>query len=209
MVKNYTICNIEVIDKRSKLLVDEVMEMCADLSPRKILGYLKDDKGSYRFLKGTRTTVKGDFLVDINSFEEDIVVNRYNDYLCKNCRIVCRVDMDDPKSKNLYERCYNEIREVMAGVKPPSISDEESPSGTSKGLRSLISESNTFGILGTKNREELSLENYAVQLENKVNEIVNFVNENKLKVDRRSIEDISKRLVYSSDLLKSMLKELK
>lgn len=227
MVKNHTICNIEVVDKQSKLLLEEIMEMCSELSPRIATSYLKDDKGAYRFLKGTRTTVKGDFLVDMNTYDEDVVLDKYCSNLCKSCRVICRVDLDNPRLNDLYNRCYETIRKTLTGadsleekeiiesneVAMDVISSENSSnrinSGPSIGLLGDMNPSTVFsGMLDRRNTEEKMLEDFAIQLEAKVNEIMYFIDENKFKVDKKQIENVIKRLDYSSDILKSVLNGL-
>lgn len=217
MIKNYTICNIEVSNKQDKILLEEIIEMCEELSPRTVTTYLKDSKGSYKFIKGTKTSVKSDFVLDMHTYDEDVVLDKYSDVLCKSCRVVCRIDLDNPRIKIEYDRRFNEIRQILTGGRltdevSVDLSVVDEVSGNDKDLLSnsgLLAPSSTFtSSLNKRSVSECILGELANELDAKVNEIMIFIDENKFKVDKKYIEDVTKKLDYSSDLLKSIIRGL-
>ena len=238
MINNYTICNIKVSNKQDKVLLEEIVEMCKELSPRTVTTYLKDSKGSYKFIKGTKTSVKSDFVLDMQTYDEDVVLYKYSDFLCKSCRVVCRIDLDNPRLKTEYDRRFNDIREILIGGNTADevaidlnvvgdVKGEEVLSNIDKGFQptihssmsvnskdvlsnsGLLSPSSTFtSSLNKRSVSECMLEELANELDSKVNELMIFIDENKLKVGKKYIENVVKKLDYSSDLLKSIIKVL-
>lgn len=222
MIKSYLLCEVEVTDKMSKEFLQELKDLVTEegFLVRNVYKYLKDKKGNYVFLKGTRKAIKESFASDVLILDSDDCYKKYVDYLATSNKIMCRFDNNDKELLAKFEVLVEKVRKLIEDTVSLGNPDEhevykESNLGSLK-ESSIFQTPKRESLLEMMNSEgdsevPLSTEESSVkEFEKAYNDLVSlykFVNENKLRLPAKEIRHLTDKIDYVNGLIKGLIIE--
>lgn len=184
MKKNYLLFELDVVDNKSKELLEELQDLARErgFSVRKVYSAIKDKEGNLKFLKGVRTETRQKIIYKLKN-DEFVSLIDFKDSLALSWKVSCIIDTEDKKRLKEFKSLFNYIFDLVNGVESANNSLEPS------------------SVFGKDEDDDYKLfeENYS-----NLFELYLYINENKFRLKIQEILYLTKRIDYLNSRLKDI-----
>ena len=174
MKKNYLLFELDVVDNKSKELLEELQDLARErgFSIRKVYSAIKDKEGHLKFLKGVRTETRQKIIYKLKN-DEFVSLIDFKDSLALSWKVSCIIDTEDKKRLKEFKSLFNYIFDLVNGVESANNSLEPS------------------SVFGKDEDDDYKLfeENYS-----NLFELYLYINENKFRLKIQEILYLTKRI---------------